>query len=185
MELPSTPLDSRPTAPKRAWVWMAVLAATLIVLGLVAMSALAFGAKLLIVVLGWLLIGAGALQIGGAFFYHGFGGLGAEILFGLLGIVLGVVLISNPALAGGLLALVIVAGLIADAVLEGVRAATARRQGWIWPVLIALLAAALGIAIMINPGLLLALLGFLVGVNLLVRGVTMLLAALEVRKLSQ
>jgi uncharacterized membrane protein HdeD (DUF308 family) len=164
---------------------MAALAVALIVLGLVAMSAMALGAKLFIVVLGWLLIGAGVLQVGGAFLYRGFGGLGAEVFFGLLAVLLGVALIKTPALAGGLLALVIVAGLIADAVLEGVRAALARHNGWIWPVLIAILAAILGIAIILNPGLLLVLLGFLVGVNVLVRGVTMLLAALAVRKLSR
>lgn len=185
MELPSTPAGSRPAGPGRAWVWMAALAAALIVLGLVAMSAMTLGAQLFIVVLGWLLIGAGLLQVGGAFVYRGFGGLGAEIVFGLLAVLLGVLLIRNPALAGGLLAFVIVAGLIVDAILEGARAVLARRDGWIWPVLIALLAAALGIAIIINPALLLLLLGFLVGVNLLVRGVTMLLAALEVRKLSR
>jgi uncharacterized membrane protein HdeD (DUF308 family) len=140
MELPSTPAGSS-AAAGRAWVWMAALAAALIVLGLVAMSAMALGAKLFVVALGWLLVGAGVLQVGGAFLYRGFGGLGAEIIFGLLAVLLGVILIRTPALAGGLLALVIVAGLIADAVLEGVRAAITRRDGWIWPVLIALLAA--------------------------------------------
>lgn len=180
---PSTSMGA-PAGAGRVWVWMLAMAVLLIALGLVAMSAMAFSARAFVVVLGWLLVAAGALQIGGAFLYRGFGGFGAELFFGALSAILGLFMIISPVAAGSLIALLIVGGLILDAVLEGARAALTRYPGWIWPLLIALLAAGLGVAIILNPSLLLPLLGFLVGVNLAVRGVTLLLAALAVRKLS-
>lgn len=183
MRVPSTSVGAGPAAARRAWVWMLALAVLLIALGLFAMSASAFSATAFVLVLGWLLIIAGLAQIGGAFLFRGMGGFGAEIFFGALGALLGLVMIMSPVVAGSLIALLLVGGLILDALLEGARAALTRYPGWIWPLLIALLAAGLGIAIILNPALLLPLLGFLVGVNLAVRGVTLLLAALAVRKL--
>lgn len=177
--------SSTPTGSSRTYVWLLALAALLIVLGLFAMSALSFSACVFIVVLGWLLIGGGVLQIASAFLYRSFGGFGVEIFFGALSIALGAVLVAAPVTTGSLIALLVVIGLIADAVLEAVRALLARRPGWIWPVLIALVAVGLGVAILFRPTLLLVLLGFLVGVSLLVRGVILLLAALELRQLAR
>lgn len=184
-QIPSTPAGARPEGPSRAWGWMLALASLLILLGLIAMSSLALGARVYVVLLGWLLVGGGALQIGGAFFYRGFGGLGAELLFGALAIVLGAVLIWTPVVAGSLIALLVILGLVADAVIEGVRSALTRHPGWIWPVLLALLAVALAAAVILNPALLLPLLGFVVGVKLVLRGIILLLSALEVRKMSR
>lgn len=79
--------------PGRDWVWIMAIAVGLIVLGLGAISALAFSAALYVSLVGWLMIGAGVVQLFGAFLYRGFGGLGLEILFGLLTIALGAVLI--------------------------------------------------------------------------------------------
>lgn len=168
----------------RPWLWMAILGGLLIVLGFVAMAAPSFAAQALVVILGWLLVGGGVLQLGGAFLFRGFGGFGAELLFGALAILLGALLIWAPLVTGSLIALLIVIGLLADAIFEAIRALLARYAGWIWPVLIGLLALALGLAVIFNPGLLLQILGFLVGINLLIRGVIMLLVALEARKQS-
>lgn len=183
MKLPTTSAVE-PRQPGRDWIWILVVAILLLLLGLVAMTALFYSAAIYVVLVGWLLIIAGGVQIIGAFLFRGFGGLGAEILFGILSIVLGVVLVWAPVVAGSLIALLFLIGVIIDAALTGVRALLTRRPGWIWPVLIALVSIALGLYIIFNPSLLLPLLGLLVGINLLIRGVVLLLAALEARKLS-
>lgn len=185
MELPSLPPAEPAQAASRSWAWMLALAIVLMLLGLAATSALAFSARAFVVVLGWLMVGAGVLQIGGAFLYRGFGGFGAELFFGALSLALGLALIWAPVVAGSLIALVIVVGLVGDAVLEGVRATRERRSGWIIPLALALLSLGLGVAIIVNPSLLLPLLGLLVGANLFVRGVILLLAALELRSLGR
>lgn len=184
MSFSSPSRDMRAERPSRMWLGLLAIGILLIALGLAAMGALAFSGRAFVVVLGWLLVGAGVLQVGGAFLYRGFGGFGAELLFGALGIVLGAILIWFPVAAGSLIALLIVGGLIFDAVLEGARAVVERRYAWWVPALIALLGIILGIAIILNPALLLPLLGFLVGINLVIRGVILLLSALELRKLT-
>lgn len=184
MGFSSTPRGAQAERPSRVWVGMLVVGILLSALGLAAMGALALSGRAFVLVLGWLLVGAAVLQIGGAFLFQGSGGLGAELIFGALGIMLGMILLWFPVAAGSLIALLIVGGLILDAVLEGARAVVERRYAWWAPALIALLSILLGVAIILNPTLLLSMLGFLVGVNLLIRGVTLLLSALEVRKLT-
>lgn len=185
IELPSTPPIARPEGASRAWLWMSALASLLIVLGLVAMSSLFVSAIAFVLVLGWLLVIAGVLQLGGAFLFRGFTGFGAELFFGLLTVVLGVVLLRAPVLGGGLLALLIVGGLILELVAGGLWSVRTRHAGWIWPALLALVGVVAGVVILLNPALLLLLLGFTVGVNLLVRGVALLLTAVELRKLGR
>lgn len=182
MKVPSSAMDV-PQQSGRDWIWILVVAVALTILGLAAMTSLLFSAALYVTLVGWLLIIAGVVQIGGAFVFRSFGGLGAEIFFGALSIVLGALLVWAPVVAGSLIALVFVIGVIIDAVLAGVRALFERRPGWIWPLLIALVSVVLGLFIIFNPSLLLPLLGLLVGVNLLIRGVVLLLLAFEVRKL--
>lgn len=181
--LPPTVAESRESG--RAWVWMLVLAGLLILLGLAAMAAPALGARAFVALLGWLLVAGGVLQIAGALLFRGFGGFGAEVFLGALGVVLGAALLVAPVTTGSLIALLIVLGLIVDALLEAYWAIRVRRPGWVWPALIAALSLVLGLAIVVTPSLLLPLLGFLVGVSLVVRGVILLLAAIAVRKLGR
>jgi uncharacterized membrane protein HdeD (DUF308 family) len=183
--LPTTSSAAEQTQAGRLWIWMAISGAMMIALGLAAGSALTYTGTLLVLVLGWLAIGGGVVQIVGAFLFRGLSGFVAEIFFGVVSIALGIVLISAPVIVGSLIALIIVLGFLADAALAGIRAVTQRRSGWLMVVLIALLSVLLGVIILLNPTLLLPLLGLMVGANLFVRGVVLLLAALEVRSLSR
>jgi uncharacterized membrane protein HdeD (DUF308 family) len=183
--LPTTSSAAEQAQAGRLWIWMAISGAVMIALGLAAGSALTYTGTLLVLVLGWLAIGGGLIQIIGAFLFRGLSGFFAEIFFGVVSIALGIVLISAPVIVGSLIALIVVLGFLADAALAGIRAVTQRRSGWLMIVLIALLSVLLGVIILLNPTLLLPLLGLMVGANLFVRGVVLLLAALEVRSLSR
>ena len=185
MQSPSTPSIARSPSSNRAWVWILALAVLLILLGVLAMSSLSFAAKVYVIASGWMLIIGGVLQMYGAFLFRGFGGLRVHIFLGLLIAVLGVVLIWAPVTVDSLFALLIVIGLLADAVLEAISAVVLRSPGWIWPVLIGAFSLVVGLIIILNPSLLLALLGLMVGISLLMRGVVLLLVALDARKLNQ
>jgi uncharacterized membrane protein HdeD (DUF308 family) len=167
------------------WIWMLVSGIVLIVLGLIATGALALSGAFFVVLLGWLAIGGGVVQIIGAFAFGRFSGFTAEIFFGILSIVLGIVMLNSPVIVGSLLALVIVIGFLADALLGGIRAVIQRPSGWVMVSLIALLSSILAAFILFNPSLLISLLGLIVGANLIVRGIVLALAALEVRSLSR
>jgi uncharacterized membrane protein HdeD (DUF308 family) len=183
--LPSTVNAEQRRQAGRVWIWMLVSSILLIVLGLIATSALALSGAFFVVLLGWLAIGGGVIQIVGAFLFRNFSGFTAEIFLGVISIVLGLVMLNAPVLVGSLIALILVIGFIADAVLSGLHAFVLRHPGWVMALLIALLSIALGVVIILNPSLLLSLLGLLVAANLFVRGVVLFLAALEVRSLSR
>lgn len=176
--------STQPIAKSQSgWGWLMAFAIVLIALGAIALNSYAFGAKLYVLASGWLLIVGGVLQICAALFFRG-RSTGLNLLFGVLIVAFGAVMIWLPVTVGSVVALILVIGLIADAVLEGLSAIIARPPGWVWAVLIGLFSLALGAFIIFNPPLLLMLLGFMVGINLIMRGVILLLVAIEARKLS-
>lgn len=169
----------------QTWIWMLAGGIVLIALGLLATGALALSGALFIRLLGWLAVGAGVVQIVGAFIFRNQSAFTAEIFFGIISALLGLLLLLAPVFVGSLVALFIVVGFMADAVLSGVRAFVQRHPGWLMVLLIAALSVVLGAVILFNPTLLIALLGLIVGANLVVRGIVLTLAALEVRSLSR
>jgi uncharacterized membrane protein HdeD (DUF308 family) len=184
MNVSSGPSAADKQKAPQGWLWLAALASLLIVLGLLAINAPLLGARIFVLALGWLLIGGGALQLVGAWLMRPWIGWQAELAFGLLSIALGLLLLWAPVLVGGLVALLVVGGLIVDAMLVALRAVRAQQSGWLWPTLLALLGVALGIAVIFNPTLLVGLLGLIVGISLVVRGVVLLLIAVAARKQS-
>lgn len=184
MEVPTSSTLAETKEIDTAWHWLVACAAGMLVLGAVAMSSLMLAAQVYLVLTGWLLVIGGVLQIAGAVVFRRFGGFGLNLVFGALIILLGVLCIGTPVTAGSVLGLLLVLGLMLDAVLEGAYAILRRPTGWIWPVLIALFHVVLGVYLLLNPSILVMLLGLLVGVNLLIRGVLLLLVALEMRALA-
>ena len=168
----------------RAWFWLMAFAVLLIVLGVVAMGSLFFAATVYVIVSGWMLFLGGVLQICGALLFRS-GSFRANLFFGLLIIAIGLALIWAPVVVGSLFALLIVIALIADAILEGISAVVTRTPGWIWTLVIALFSLIIGVVIIANPSLLLSLLGLMVGISLVMRGVILLLVAGGARSASQ
>lgn len=150
------------------WVLLGLLS---IAFGIFALNHAVLTSVSVTIVVGALLLVSGAMQT-----YAGFGepGVGNKILSILLGLVillLGVSFLANP-LAGTIsLALLVTIFLAAGGVLRLLFSMQLRGTGFFWMMLLSgLLSVALAVYILVNPEVTVALLGILLGVELLFNG---------------
>jgi uncharacterized membrane protein HdeD (DUF308 family) len=128
------------------------------------------------IMVGWLLILAGAVTIYGAFSYHGYGPFFGSLLLGLLKVALGVFLLMHPALGVLALTLLLAAIFMVDGAVQTVMAFDLKpREGWGWVLASALISIAVGLLIAAGwPNTSLFAIGLLVGINFLSTGVALL-----------
>ncbi|WP_127598417.1 HdeD family acid-resistance protein [Nitratireductor alexandrii] len=171
----------------RSWLWMAVFAVISLIGGVMALFnpfAATMAATLLA---GWTFALVGILQIVQSFQDKGWGGFVWALLFGILTLVVGLSLIFNP-LAGmvSLTLLVAVLFLVMGAIKLMYAFSLRPLSGWGWVLASGLLALALGIMILADfPASAAAILGILLGVELVSNGILFLFVALGLRRLRQ
>jgi uncharacterized membrane protein HdeD (DUF308 family) len=161
--------------------WFIILAILLIIAGA---SAIAFPVLSTFAVELWTAIAfaiAGVAQTIHAFTVRSWGGFFWSLLVGLLYLATSVVLWLNPIAGVVTLSVFLAAVLVVDGVFRCVLAFQIRpRAGWFWPLLGGLVSIILGVMIWQQlPSSALAVLGLLLGVNLLFSGFTFLMLALS------
>lgn len=168
---------------RKSWVWMAVFAVISLVGGVLALLN-PFAATLAATLMaGWAFAFLGALQVIQSFQVQGWGGFVWALLFGILTLVVGISLIFNP-LAGmvSLTLLVAVLFLAVGAVKVMYSFALRPLTGWVWVLVSGIVSLALGIMILADfPWSATAVLGILLGVELLSNGILFLFVALGLR----
>lgn len=169
---------------KSSWVWLALLAVISLVGGVLALFN-PFAATLAATLMaGWAFAILGVIQLVQAFQVRGWGGFVWSLLFGVLTLVVGISLIFNP-LAGmvSLTLLVAVLFLIMGAIKLMYGFSLRPVSGWGWVLASGILSLALGIMILADfPYSATAVLGILLGIELLSNGVLFLLVALGLRR---
>ena len=169
---------------RSSWVWLALLALISLVGGVLALFN-PFAATLAATLMaGWAFAILGVIQLVQAFQVRGWGGFIWSLLFGVLTLVVGVSLIFNP-LAGmvSLTLLVAVLFLIMGAIKIMYGFSLRPVAGWGWVLASGILSLALGIMILADfPYSATAVLGILLGIELLSNGVLFLLVALGLRR---
>ena len=169
---------------KSSWVWLALLAVISLVGGVLALFN-PFAATLAATLMaGWAFAILGIIQLVQAFQVRGWGGFVWSLLFGVLTLVVGISLIFNP-LAGmvSLTLLVAVLFLIMGAIKLMYGFSLRPVSGWGWVLASGILSLALGIMILADfPYSATAVLGILLGIELLSNGVLFLLVALGLRR---
>lgn len=169
---------------KSSWVWLALLAVISLVGGVLALFN-PFAATLAATLMaGWAFAILGVIQLVQAFQVRGWGGFVWSLLFGVLTLVVGISLIFNP-LAGmvSLTLLVAVLFLIMGAIKLMYGFSLRPLSGWGWVLASGILSLALGIMILADfPYSATAVLGILLGIELLSNGVLFLLVALGLRR---
>lgn len=172
---------------RRSWVWLAVLAVISLVGGVLALLN-PFAATIAAVLLaGWAFILIGAVQLVQAFQVQGWGGFMWALLLGVLTLVVGVALIANP-LAGTIsLTLLVAVLLLFTGVVKLFYAFSLRPvSGWGWVLFSGAVSLLLGVLILADfPVSAAAILGILLGVELLSNGVLFLFVALGLRRLGR
>lgn len=169
---------------KSSWVWLALLAVISLVGGVLALFN-PFAATLAATLMaGWAFAILGIIQLVQAFQVRGWGGFVWSLLFGVLTLVVGISLIFNP-LAGmvSLTLLIAVLFLIMGAIKLMYGFSLRPVSGWGWVLASGILSLALGIMILADfPYSATAVLGILLGIELLSNGVLFLLVALGLRR---
>ena len=124
--------------------------------------------------LGWILVASGIFQAIGLFAAGRSPNFWLSLISAALAIVVGVILLRNPALAAGTLALFLVVYFIVEGVAKIAFSLTVRPlQNWGLVLLSGILGLAIGVYLMLNPVLTVWVLGLLVGFHLLAEGLAL------------
>jgi len=169
---------------RQASTWSIVWGVLLIVFGMLAVGSPFLAAVAVNVVIAWLIVLAGAVHLTLAFHAHGTGSLIWKLLVGLAYLFFGAYLIMHPVLAVASLTLVLASLFLVEGVLDVVLFFKMRAvQGSNWVLLDGIITLLLGLMIYMQwPSSSAWAIGTLVGVSMVISGVTRVMLSLTVRK---
>lgn len=171
---------------RQASTWSIVWGVSLIVFGMLAIGSPFVAAVAVSAVISWLIILAGVVHMVLAFSAHGAGGFTWKLLVGLAYVFFGVYLIMHPLLGVASLTLVLASLFLLEGILDIFLFVRIRPlRGSTWVLLDGIITLLLGLLIYIHwPSSSLWAIGTLVGVSMLISGVTRVMLSLAVRKLT-
>ena len=171
---------------RQASTWSIVWGVALIVFGMLAIGSPLAAAVAVSVVISWLIILAGVVHLALAFSTHGAGGFIWKLLVGLAYVFFGSYLIMHPLLGVASLTLVLASLFLLEGILDIILFAQIRPlRGSSWVLLDGIITLLLGLLIYIHwPSSSLWAIGTLVGVSMVISGVTRVMLSLAVRKLT-
>lgn len=156
----------------------------LIIFGILAVGSPFLAAVAVNVLLAWLIVLAGAVHIMLAFRAHGAGSLIWKLLVGLAYVFFGAYLLMHPVLAVASLTLVLASLFLIEGILDIVLFFTMRAmQGSSWVLVDGIITLLLGLMIYMQwPSSAAWAIGTLVGVSMIISGITRVMLSLAVRK---
>jgi uncharacterized membrane protein HdeD (DUF308 family) len=171
---------------KRASGTSVLLSIVMIIFGVLAITLPIISSLAVAIVIGWLVIFAGAAQLVHAFQSKGIGHIAWKILVAAFYLVAGANLIARPALGAAGLSLVLGIFLIAEGIADVIAFFAMRKSGSsLWMLLDGIITLALGFMIWNHwPSGSLWIIGTFVGISMVMTGITRLMMALAVRKLA-
>jgi len=171
---------------RQASTWSTLWGVALIVLGMVALASPLLAAVAVNAVIAWLIVLAGVVHLVLAFHAHHAGSVIWRLLVGVAYIFFGGYLILHPGLGVISLTLVLASLFLVEGILEIVMFFQARSaQGSSWLLLDGIITLVLGLMIYTQwPSSSAWAIGILVGVSMIVSGVTRIMLSLAVRKVT-
>lgn len=172
-------------APLRAkWGWILALGIVYTIAGFIALGSVVMATAVSVLIVGIMMIVAGAAEIVNAFQCKGWGKFLIWLLLGALYIIAGFVTFENPLLAAAVLTLLLGASLIASGIMRIILAFSMQReQPWIWLLLSSLITLLLGLLILARwPVSSVYVLGMFLGIDLVVAGAGWIALGLALRK---
>jgi uncharacterized membrane protein HdeD (DUF308 family) len=171
---------------KRNWGWFLGLGVCLIVLGVIALGSSVLATMATVVFIGWLLLIGGILEAVHAFWRKQWGGFFIDLLTGILYVVVGFLVVANPAATAVTLTLLIALFLMFGGTFRIVVALLLRFPHWGWLVLHGAISLVLGIAIWIRwPWDGLWVIGLFVGIDLIFNGWSLVMLGLAAKQLPE
>jgi uncharacterized membrane protein HdeD (DUF308 family) len=162
------------------WAWPAVLGMSLIVLGTILVGS----PVATVTTLGVLILLGGAAEMVGPFWCREWSGFYLALLSGALGVMLGLLLLSDPTDEGITLTILLASFLVVEGFFKAVAAIAHRFESWGWLLLSGVIDVVLGIVIwreLLSSRL--SILGVLVGISLIFRGVSWLMVGFALNRL--
>jgi len=169
----------------RSWGGFLALGVSLIALGTVALAVMPAATVAVVLILGWLMVISGMLEVVHGFQVRTLGGIFLHLIGGVLGIVVGLLVVTHP-LAGALASTLLFASFLSVVGLFRLLAAAKLRfPNWGWAAFDGGITLLLGIMVAMNwPLSGFWFLGLSVGISMLIRGWSYIMVALAVRKIA-
>jgi uncharacterized membrane protein HdeD (DUF308 family) len=172
------------TALRGNWLWFVALGVSLVVLGMISLSAVVVASMAAALAIGMLLLLSGAAELVGAFWCRCWSGFFLELLSGVLSIVVGILFLRAPVGALAALTLLLACFLMVGGIFKIVTAVSYRFAAWGWALASGIIDVILGVMIWREwPASALWVIGLFVGINLVFRGFNWIALGLALRSL--
>jgi uncharacterized membrane protein HdeD (DUF308 family) len=169
---------------RRYWGWYLALGIVLIVLGTIAIGSTLVMTIASVYFFGWLLLIGGVMEAIHAFWHKRWAGFFLDLLTGILYIIAGWMMVTNPAESALLLTLIIAMFLVFEGVFRTVAALVARYPHWGWVLFNGVISLLLGVMVWRQwPYSGLWVIGLFVGIEMLLNGWSLVMLSLAGRKL--
>jgi uncharacterized membrane protein HdeD (DUF308 family) len=166
----------------KCWLWFLVLGISLMVLGFVAIGYQVVTTITTVLVLGYLLLAGGVVQVVNAFLGRSWGGFFLHLLAAVLHLIVGVLMIEKPLRAAEILTLILAVAFLVGGSLRIVVVLTQRFSAWPWVLLNGVVTLLLGILIWRQwPESSLWVIGLFVGIDLIFNGWSWVMLGLAVK----
>jgi len=178
--------ESIPGLVKKGTTWSMVWGVLLIIFGILAIDSPFIAAMAFSLIIAWLIIFAGAVHLAVAFHAHGAGSKIWKILVGLAYIAFGIYLLMRPGIGVLSLTLILAILFLVEGVLDLMLYFRMRREsGSVWILIDAIVTLLLGGLIYVHwPSSSLWAIGTLVGVSMIMSGVSRIMLSMAVRRVA-
>ena len=170
---------------RRHWGWYVAVGVALVVLGVVALGAVGLATLASVLVFGWLLVFGGIIQTIHAWRLRGWGGFTRHFVGGVLSLVVGGLIVANPAAGALSLTLLMATFFMVGGIFRIVAALSFRLPGRGWAVAGGIVTVLLGMMIAAAwPVSGVWVIGTFVGIDLIFDGWSLVMAGLGARELA-
>lgn len=166
----------------RRWPWLLTLGIVLIALGVFALVYVAEATLGAVLALGWVLIISGIVEFVYAFHTRGWSGVLLHVVGGVLGLLIGLLVITHPVAGALVWTMLFAAFLCVTGLFGSISAIYMRFPGWGWALFDGIVTLVLGVLVWAQwPVSAIWFLGVALGIALILRGWTTVMFAMAVR----
>jgi uncharacterized membrane protein HdeD (DUF308 family) len=181
----TTPLLFESDIIRPRWGWLLFLGILMVILGTVALFLIPAATIGTALVLGWLLVISGIMEMIHAFRVRRWGGLFLHLIGGVLGILIGLLIVTHPIAGAVVWTLLLASFMVVIGLFRLVAAISLRFPNWGWALFDGIITLGLGILLWAQwPWSGIWFLGLAVGISLILRGWSYVMFALAIHSVN-